>query len=58
VATKTVGAREDAMLAAWRWAHALDGERAWAIEDCRHVSGAWRGVWSAKASGWSVCRRS
>jgi hypothetical protein len=25
---------------------------------CRHVSSAWRGVWSAKASGWSVCRRS
>jgi transposase len=38
VATKTVSAREDGMLAAWRWAHALDGERVWAIEDCRHVS--------------------
>jgi transposase len=39
VATKTVNARKDGMLAAWRWAHALDGERVWAIEDCRHVSG-------------------
>jgi transposase len=39
VATKTVAARWDGMLAAWRWAHALDEERVWAIEDCRHVSG-------------------
>jgi transposase len=39
VATKTVTARRDGMLAAWRWAHALDDERVWAIEDCRHVSG-------------------
>jgi transposase len=39
VATKTVSARRDGMLAAWRWAHGLDGERVWAIEDCRHVSG-------------------
>jgi transposase len=23
-----------------RWARALDGERVWALEDCRHVSGA------------------
>src|SRR3954447_19929494 len=22
-----------------RWARGLDGERAWALEDCRHVSG-------------------
>jgi transposase len=39
VATKTINARRDGMPAAWRWAHALDGERVWAIEDCRHVSG-------------------
>jgi transposase len=39
VATRTVGADRDGMLAAWHWAHRLDGERAWAIEDCRHVSG-------------------
>src|SRR3954466_13970574 len=38
VATKTVGADRDGMLAAWRWAHRLDGERVWALEDCRHVS--------------------
>src|SRR5919202_5869136 len=23
-----------------RWARALDGERVWALEDCRHVSGS------------------
>jgi transposase len=39
VATKTVGARRDGMLAAWRWAHELGAERVWALEDCRHVSG-------------------
>jgi transposase len=39
VATRTVGAKRDGMLQAWRWAHGLDGERVWAIEDCRHVSG-------------------
>jgi transposase len=39
VATKTVSARREGMLAAWRWAHRLDDERVWAIEDCRHVSG-------------------
>jgi transposase len=39
VATRTVGADRDGMLAAWRWAHRLDGERVWALEDCRHVSG-------------------
>jgi transposase len=38
-ATRTVGADAEGMLAAWRWVHALDGERVWAIEDCRHVSG-------------------
>jgi len=39
VATKTISAGKEGMLAAWRWAHAFDGERVWAIEDCRHVSG-------------------
>jgi transposase len=38
VATRTVGASRDGMLQAWRWAHGLDDERVWAIEDCRHVS--------------------
>jgi len=39
LATKTVSAKVDGMLQAWRWAHGLDAERVWAIEDCRHVSG-------------------
>jgi len=39
LATKTVNAKREGMLAAWRWAHGLDHERVWAIEDCRHVSG-------------------
>jgi transposase len=39
VASTTVDARRDGMLAAWRWAHGLESERVWAIEDCRHVSG-------------------
>jgi transposase len=37
--TRTVSAKRDGMLLAWRWAHGLGGERVWAIEDCRHVSG-------------------
>jgi transposase len=39
LSTRTVRADRDGMLAAWRWAHALDPERVWALEDCRHVSG-------------------
>ena len=39
LATRTVGVDRDGMLEAWRWAHALDDQRVWAIEDCRHVSG-------------------
>src|SRR5512133_1532193 len=36
--TVAVGARGfDALL---RWARSLDGERVWALEDCRHVSGS------------------
>ena len=30
----------DALL---RWARALDGERVWALEDCRQVSARWSG---------------
>ena len=39
VATRTVGADRDGMLAALALGARLDGERVWAIEDCRHVSG-------------------
>ncbi len=37
---QTVAARKGAFGALLRWARALDPERVWAIEDCRHVSGA------------------
>jgi transposase len=39
VATRTVRSDVEGMLRAWRWAHALGGERVWALEDCRQVSG-------------------
>lgn len=37
--SRQIPAEEAGHLAAVRWARALDGERVWAIEDCRHVSG-------------------
>jgi transposase len=36
----TAPARQSAFSKLLRWARALDPERVWAIEDCRHVSGA------------------
>ena len=36
----TVPARKGAFGKLLRWARTLDSERVWAIEDCRHVSGA------------------
>ena len=36
----TVPARNGSFGKLLRWARALDAERVWAIEDCRHVSGA------------------
>jgi transposase len=36
-AERTLAGGEEGLLA---WAAALDGERLWAVEDCRHVSGA------------------
>ena len=35
----TIAASADRTLEALRFAGALDNERAWAVEDCRHVSG-------------------
>src|SRR4051794_39712461 len=37
--SRTVAADDAGMRAALRWARDLGGERVWAIEDCRHVSG-------------------
>ena len=36
----TVGAKRRAFEDLLVWARGLGGERVWAIEDCRHVSGA------------------
>jgi transposase len=38
VGERTIGADEQGHLGALRWARALDEQRVWAIEDCRHVS--------------------
>ena len=37
LAEKTLSGSEDGLLA---WAAALGGDRLWAVEDCRHVTGA------------------
>ena len=36
----TIRVGEQEFVALLEWARALDGERVWALEDCRHVSGA------------------
>src|SRR4051794_12199389 len=38
VGQRSIVADEPGHLQALRWARALDDERVWAIEDCRHVS--------------------
>jgi transposase len=40
IADKTVKAQRRSFEDVLVWARGLDGERVWAIEDCRHVSGA------------------
>ena len=40
VTDKTVKAKRRSFDDLLVWARGLDGERVWAIEDCRHVSGA------------------
>src|SRR5215210_5103324 len=37
---RTIGVSEEAFLELLDWARALDEERVWALEDCRHVSGS------------------
>jgi transposase len=37
---RTIRVGDDGFLAVLDWARALDGERVWALEDCRHVSGS------------------
>jgi hypothetical protein len=40
------------------WAESLDGERLWAVEDCRQPTAGWSGSCSALASSCCGCRRS
>ena len=40
------------------WARGVDGERVWAIEDCRHVSGKLERFLLARGERVSGCRRS
>src|SRR5271167_3017729 len=40
VAERTVRAKRRSFEGLLRWARRLGGERVWAFEDCRHVSGA------------------
>jgi transposase len=38
---KTIRVGDRGFAAALEWARGLEDERVWALEDCRHVSGAW-----------------
>ena len=59
VADTTVRATQRAFEQVLVWARGLeDPDRMWAIEGCRHVSGAWSGSCSRAANGSSGCRRS
>ena len=40
IADRTVKAKRRSFDDLLLWARGIDGERVWAIEDCRHVSGA------------------
>ena len=40
LADRTVRARRHSFEDLLRWARRVSGERVWALEDCRHVSGA------------------
>jgi hypothetical protein len=54
-ADRPVGERGfDALL---RWARGVDGERVWALEDCRHVSGSLERFLIGAASGCCGSRR-
>src|SRR3954451_10414106 len=48
LSTRTVRADRDGMLAAWRWAHALDAQRGGGQEDCGQVPGRLEGALIAK----------
>ena len=58
IADRTVKAKRRSFEDLLVWARGLEGERVWAIEDCRHVSGALERFCSSAASGSCVSRRS
>ena len=58
LADRTVKAKRRSFEDLLVWARGLDGERVWAIEDCRHVSGRWSASCCAAASGSCASRRS
>ena len=55
LAERTLRGAEDGLLA---WAAALDSERLWAVEDCRHVTARSSANSSRPVSGCCGCRRS
>jgi hypothetical protein len=58
VASKTFKAKRRSLDDLLIWARGLDGERVWAIEDCRHVSRALERSCSSMESRSCVSRRS
>ena len=55
---KTAAAHADGFDVLVRWARALDHERVWAVEDCRHVSGRLERFLVARGERVVRCRRS
>jgi len=53
---KTIPVGDRGFSAALDWADGLDDERGWALEDCRHVSGAFE-RFLLVARAWSGLRR-
>jgi transposase len=58
LAERTVGATPAGHLELLSWAKERFAERRWALEDCRHLSGAWSAISSSPARPWSGCPRS
>lgn len=55
---REIAAREQGHLEALRWAHEIDQDITWAVEDCRHVSQRFGAHSSARASVSCASRRS
>ena len=55
---KTVAVGSRGFAALLIWARGLDGERVWALEDCRHVAGSFERFLIARGERGLVCRPS